>query len=680
MGIDEFLKSRTTKTGYKEEKDPDIVDLDYNIMRQDYEKGVQRGESTGIPEMDENLSWMRGHQNCWTGWANDGKCLSPETEVVMYNGSTKMAKDICVGDQLMGPDSKPRNVLSLGDGEQMMYWIRQNTSDDYRVNESHILSLKYYDSKSKKNRVRNISVRDYLNLSPKTSRKYKGYKASIEYPFQDYELHPYLLGVWLGDGSESEPSIYLGDKKKSVADRLSEIIRTQTNFGITITNGNDRRTCKCYRITKGGKQLLRKMNLLKNKHVPKNYLINSKWVRLQTLAGISDADGYYTGNTLEISQKRKCLIEQVKALADSLGFKTNLMEKVVNETTYYRLHVMGRLSIIPTIRLKMKDAQNLLTGIKIEQDKIDKYNGFTLDGDHLFLLKDYTVTHNTSFLSYMMIIKSLRDGWRWCIWSPEMKKANFVDGKIKTHFNVIAYEMMSTITGKTPYKHVAEKFQIPLLSLDDIQLLKEWIQNHFIFLDPAQRDIGYVIQMHKRIFETYGFDGFLLDPYKNIKAEIGKRDDQHLSDVFAQIQEASIETNSVFNWIAHPKSGVSRVHETESGTEIAPCTQYMLSGGAAWDNSMDGIYTPLRPYTVNDLTDNRVRFYNLKQRMQELTAQRGCVEDITFDIKKRRYIFNYRDPLMDLIVKDGEIKWIEEIQPTNEYDVWSKAKDWEDQF
>ena len=284
----------------------------------------------------------------------------------------------------------------------------------------------------------------------------------------------------------------------------------------------------------------------------------------------------------------------------------------------------------------------------------------------------------TTFLNFMMLMKSIKDGWKWVIWSPEMQKANFIEGKVKTHFNAIAYELMSTITGKTPYKHVSEKYNVGLLTLDQIQFLKEWIEKHFVFLDPEQRDIKYVIDMHQRIYDKIGFDGFVLDPYKNIKAEIGKRDDQHLSDVFSKIQQASVRTNSVFNWIAHPKSGNNRTVDVNGQLEAAPCTQSMLSGGAAWDNSMDGIYSILRPHAVEVLTDNRVRFYNLKQRMQELTAQRGTVEDITFDIKTRRYLFNGRDPLTYLKI-DGENISIDNPDD-REYTVWDKAQDWEDQI
>ena len=71
-----------------------------------------------------------------------GKCLSKNTPIIMYDGSIKMVQDIKVGDQLMGDDSTPRNVLSLARWREMMYDIIPNKGYKYTVNESHILSLK----------------------------------------------------------------------------------------------------------------------------------------------------------------------------------------------------------------------------------------------------------------------------------------------------------------------------------------------------------------------------------------------------------------------------------------------------------------------------------------------------------------------------------------------------------
>ena len=39
--------------------------------------------------------------------------MSRNTPIMMHDGTIKLVQDILVGDQLMGDDSTPRNVLSL---------------------------------------------------------------------------------------------------------------------------------------------------------------------------------------------------------------------------------------------------------------------------------------------------------------------------------------------------------------------------------------------------------------------------------------------------------------------------------------------------------------------------------------------------------------------------------------
>ncbi len=176
-----------------------------------------------------------------------------------------------------------------------------------------------------------------------------------------------------------------------------------------------------YGITKGfqGKQdfysiqaELRELNLLQNKHIPQHYLINSTENRLQLLAGLLDSDGNYDEkfNCFEITQKNENLANQIKFLCDSLGFRTSLKKKktaikALNfEGTTFRVRIFGNLDSIPT-RIERKKARPLkakadwrVTGIKVEFDKVDDYYGFEIDGNHLFLLEDMTVTHNTAFV------------------------------------------------------------------------------------------------------------------------------------------------------------------------------------------------------------------------------------------------------------------------------------------
>ena len=301
-----------------------------------------------------------------------GKCLGLGTKVVMFDGSLKNVEDVKVGDQLMGDDSTPRNVLSLARGREKMFWIRQNKGIDYRVNESHILSLKRSrnEGKHKHGDILNIELKDYNSKSKKFHSNYKGYKVAVNFKKQKLPIEPYFLGLWLGERSNSNK------EDKSLQKKL------------------------------------RDLGVLNNKHIPHKYIQNATKNRLELLAGLIDSDGYYDDkfHVFEIVQKDENLTRQIKYLADSLGFRVSFktkkarIKKINYECDVYRIRIVGDLDKIPT-KVARKKARPLLskrehthTGIQVEYDKVDDYYGFAIDGNHLFLLEDMTVTHNTSFV------------------------------------------------------------------------------------------------------------------------------------------------------------------------------------------------------------------------------------------------------------------------------------------
>jgi replicative DNA helicase len=349
-----------------------------------------------------------------------GKCLGKGTKVVMFDGTLKNVEDVIIGDQLMGDDSTPRNVLSITTGQENMYWIRQKKGIDYRVNESHILSLKRSrtEGSHKHGDVLNISVAKYLKKSKKFHSNYKGYKVGIEFQAQDLSVEPYFLGLWLGDGTSTNVGISTQDSE--VVDYLNKYSR---RLDLQLTSQKQKNKCPVYSITSGKRggslqedrslqKLLRELDLIENKHIPHIYIQNSEANRLELLAGLIDSDGYYDEKHLvyEIVQKDEKLTRQIKFLADSLGFRVSIktkkarIKKIGYECDVFRLRIVGDLQRIPT-KIKRKQARKLQakrdykhTGIQVEFDKCDDYYGFTIDGNHLFLLEDMTVTHNTSFV------------------------------------------------------------------------------------------------------------------------------------------------------------------------------------------------------------------------------------------------------------------------------------------
>lgn len=368
-----------------------------------------------------------------------GKCLAKGTKVLMYDGSLKKVEDIKVGDKLMGDDSTARNVLSIARGREKMYWVRQNKGIDYRVNESHILSLKRSrnEGKHKHEDVLNISVKEYLTKSKKFKSNYKGYKVAVKFKEEPLTIEPYFVGLWLGDGRKSD--IRIANKDKEVIKYLKDYAK---KLDLKLIKSKDDGKCPMYAITNGKKinkktyslqADLRKLGLIDNKHIPRKYLINSTKNRLELLAGLIDSDGHYDKqcNGYEITQKDKKLAKQIKFLADSLGFRTSIKKKKasIKEINFtcnvYRVRIFGDVDKIP-VKIERKKAAPWMvkrswnqTGIKVEFDKVDDYYGFEIDGNSLFLLEDMTVTHNTAF-TLNLAQKALDDNKGVAIFSLEM--------------------------------------------------------------------------------------------------------------------------------------------------------------------------------------------------------------------------------------------------------------------
>ncbi len=90
----------------------------------------------------------------WTGTG----CHAINTPIMMADGSWKMVQDIVPGEQLMGDDSTPRNVLELFRGHSSMYRLSGTGFESFVVNRDHILCLK-----DPNGNIYDISVDHYLN-------------------------------------------------------------------------------------------------------------------------------------------------------------------------------------------------------------------------------------------------------------------------------------------------------------------------------------------------------------------------------------------------------------------------------------------------------------------------------------------------------------------------------------
>lgn len=161
--------------------------------------------------------------------------------------------------------------------------------------------------------------------------------APLQLPEQPLPIDPYVLGVWLGDGTGADAVVTNVD-----AEVLAEVERA----GYAVALASERREGYAPQYRVGGqptqrdpltgrmqangslKSLLAAEGLLHNKHVPVAYLRASAAQRLALLQGLMDTDGYVAqdgGCTFDNTNER--LAEAVYELVVSLGYKASRTTK-----------------------------------------------------------------------------------------------------------------------------------------------------------------------------------------------------------------------------------------------------------------------------------------------------------------------------------------------------------------
>jgi hypothetical protein len=141
----------------------------------------------------------------------------------------------------------------------------------------------------------------------------------LKYPVQDLPIHPYVLGCWLGDGCAYNAQLTTAD-----VEILKHIL--ECGFKTHLIPSSDKPDCKSknYGI-EGLHTLLRKHNLIRNKHIPNVYLIASIEQRLALVRGLLDTDGScLKSGLIEFSNSNENIAKGFRDLVVSLGIKANI--------------------------------------------------------------------------------------------------------------------------------------------------------------------------------------------------------------------------------------------------------------------------------------------------------------------------------------------------------------------
>lgn len=352
-----------------------------------------------------------------------GKCLSPETPVLTFDGNAIPAQDVYIGQYLLGPDGSPRLVTERADGYGEMFEIIPTKGSPWRCNGAHILSLKKSRNPGK-GQIKFVTVSDWIQWTAWQKSEWKLWRTGeINFAYRDEPtLDPYFVGIMLGDGdSLIFNRISVTTKDKEILDCFYDIAWNHNMIVVP-------QACGIRFLMKGVKWpnniILDKMRAYGltatcgEKFVPDIYKYGNVQTRKEILAGLLDTDGSFVphANCYDFISKSKKLADDVTMLARSLGLAAYCKPTIKTagdfSGTYWRVSISGNCSVIPCriprkkarARAQIKDTN--VTGFTVKSIGPGSWAGFAVDGDHQYVLGDFTVTHNT------VAVDEIRDLWR----------------------------------------------------------------------------------------------------------------------------------------------------------------------------------------------------------------------------------------------------------------------------
>lgn len=536
---------------------------------------------TGINWMDEVTSGGGREGELWLilGSSGGGKCLGKDTPILMYDGHIKKVQDVVVGDLLMGPDSTPRTVLSLGRGRSPMYKITQTSGDPYIVNDQHILTLAvnrsagfmYKGHNYPKDSLIDMPVRDYMAL-PMTSKSYiKGVHARVDFPeIQEPTLDPYFLGLVLGEhyGSHRFSCIKHFDSTGYcyVCDSLQSYPISQNDFEAIDSFVKSKR---------GGCFSLDDV-----------YKLGSAKTRAAVLAGLLDNTiENLCGSGFDAHIFDKALADDIVFIARSLGYSSYIRREVqvgvVNGHGYYCyiVYVSGNFDDLPCKiiqgvlsnrrRSRKRPCKRPYNKITVTELPVDDYYGFVIDGDHRFLLGDFTITHNTAIaVQYSCAQALMGNGTLWATYEQSLE--GDVAERIISCVTDVSLDEIRDVGFNNLSEETQNKFWASVAGADEKLIVLDMTKLKLLTeSDPSDNGGIYSVwQQYKKLKEQgHVIKTVIIDWFGAMMSLVGSVSNKDLSKGFRFFAQAEIDIARRFV----KEEGVQIIffHQTDSHSQHA---------------------------------------------------------------------------------------------------------------
>lgn len=271
-----------------------------------------------------------------------GKALSLETPIPLAAGGYTTMGEIKVGDIILDGNGNPTNVIAATGimYNHNCYKLEFDNGDTSIIaDEDHLWKVSNSTAKFA-DKIK--TTKELYDIQEKLKNWHHASSCRISIPenikftsHDELPIHPYILGLWLGDGTTDAGNISCHEEDYwSYCEILQE--NGYEYSDLRYQQGSD---CSGTFTIYGLITTLRENNLLGNKHIPDKYLYSSVDTRLELLRGLMDSDGYCMNKcgTCQFYQKDIKLLSQVRYLLNSLGLKNKYTNRIINNEKYNQL-------------------------------------------------------------------------------------------------------------------------------------------------------------------------------------------------------------------------------------------------------------------------------------------------------------------------------------------------------
>lgn len=376
--------------------------------------------------------------------AGTGKAQPLDTNIPTPDGWRKLG-DIKVGDYVFDRTGSPTKVIGVyNQGMQEAYRVTLKDGRSTICAKEHLWSYFKMDGQRTQEFLATETLGSMIEVSvrrPKdgTCRYAIPINQPVKYSHKDFEIDPYVVGVFLGDGCCSERSLTMSSNDEDIVNEVARLTDTTpkkshpNNYSWIfymndslreklISQGklasNDTITKRLQTKVLFG-EMPELMCAAGKKRIPDQYKYGDIEQRYALIQGLMDTDGCVRRDrkhSVTFCSTSEALINDVKEVLNSLGYSSSVSshkrKNREHSSTEYELHIF----------IAHKDKYKLFRYSpkkKVAKEFIDKENHSKYDRmqirniedlgyecemvciyvdnkEHLYLTDDYIVTHNTT--------------------------------------------------------------------------------------------------------------------------------------------------------------------------------------------------------------------------------------------------------------------------------------------